>query len=504
VLFIISTVADIPEEQLQTEYIHNFMEDGNFAVFGSSGFGKSTSMMNIALTLASNNSPQLLNYFILDYGNSALAQLRGLPHTADYLTFDDAEKLDKLQKLLTEELKKRKSLFASVSAVNFRMYNEVAQTKLPAIVLFIDNYDVIRELGDGLEEFLVKLTRDGVGVGIYTVLTASRSNAVRYSVLNNFKNKIAQFMFDDSDITAVVGRCAYKLSEIRGRAMVKMKDVHIAQCYLPVEYENDIEYAKCIGSIIAGITERNTAQKAAGVRVVPDVVTYEDLTPYIKVKERQIVVGFSTETTEPAYLDLSIANQLIVGGASTGKTNVLKIIANQLKGMTLFVADSQTGDLNAFESWPGVVYMETASHLDNFYEKLNAEVERRQAEQKVSEMRLREFCATQPPAVVLIDDADNFIGLCKAKAMDMENLIPEAMSLGISFISTTHPQKLKGYENLTKILRDSQAGIVLGVPGEQNIFSVPSPRDYKAIADIGFLFKRGDIGKVKLPFIKNV
>jgi len=496
-------VADIPEEQLQTEYVHNFMEDGNFAVFGSSGFGKSTVMMNIALTLASNNSPQLLNYFILDYGNSALAQLRGLPHTADYLTFDDAEKLDKLIKLLTEELKTRKSLFASVSAINFRMYNEVAQAKLPAIVLFIDNYDVIKELGEGLEEFLVKLTRDGTGVGIYTIVTASRSNAVRYSVLNNFKNKIAQFMFDDSDITAVVGRCAYKLSEIRGRAMVKMKDVHIAQCYLPAEYDNDIEYAKRIGDIITGITERNTAQKAAGVRVVPEVVTYEDLVPYIKVNERQIVVGFNTETTEPAYLDLSIANQLIVGGASTGKTNVLKIIAHQLKGMMLFVSDSPAGDLNALENWPGVVNMETASQLDNFYEKLSAEVERRQAEQKASEMRLREFCATQTPVVVLVDDGDNFVGLCTRKAREMEALVPKAMELGICFILTTHTSKLKGFDNLTKALKDAQAGLVLGIPSDQNLLQVTMPRGYKATPDMGFWYRRGDSGQVKFPFIKG-
>ncbi|MCL1788652.1 MAG: FtsK/SpoIIIE domain-containing protein, partial [Defluviitaleaceae bacterium] len=497
-------MADIPEEQAQVEYTHNFMEDGNLAFFGASGFGKSTSMMNAALQLASNNSPQLLNYFILDYGNSALAQLRGLPHTADYLTFDDAEKLEKLEKLFTEELKRRKSLFAASTSVNFRMYNEVAETKLPAMVLMIDNYDVIREMGNELEAFLVKLTRDGTGVGIYTMLSASRSNAVRYSVLNNFKNKVAQFMFDESDIIAVTGRCAYKLPEVQGRALIRMKDVHVAQCYLPVAYDNDIEYAKGVGDVVAGIAERNTAQKAAGVRVVSDVVTFEDLAPYLKPQEKQAVIGFDTESTEPVYKDVSGGIQLTIGSSSTGKTNALKLIALQFADHTLFVSDSRSGDLNSLEGRPGVTYMETEGQFDGFYEKLSAEVEARQQAQEASGLRLREFCATQPPLLVLIDDVDNFIGLCGSKATAMEALIPKAMELGICFIITTQANGLKGFCNLTKIMRNTQTGLVLGDPADdRSIFQITPPRGYKATQNMGFWYRRGDKGQVKMPLMQG-
>ncbi|MCL2362043.1 MAG: type VII secretion protein EssC [Defluviitaleaceae bacterium] len=497
-------MVDIPEQQAQKEYFHNFVEDGNLAVFGASGFGKSTSLMNVALTLASNNSPQLLHYFILDYGNSALAQLRELPHTADYLTFDDAEKLDKLVKLFTEELKKRKSLFAGVSATNFKMYNELAESKLPAILVIIDNYDVIKELNNELEEFLVKLTRDGTGIGIYTAITASRYGAVRYSVINNFKNKIAQFMFDASDVTAVVGRSAYKLPEIRGRALVKMQDVHIAQIYLPAPYENDVEYTKEIGQIISEISNLNSATKATGVRVVPDVVTYDDLIPFLQVKEKQLILGFDIESTDPMYLDLSISCQMIIGAPSTGKTNILKLLAKQLSGTTMFVADSRAGDLYELEDWDGITYMSTESQLDNFYEVLNSEVENRQQSQQSSGLRQREFTAAQPPVLVLIDDGDNFAELCKAKTREMETLVPKAMEVGVCFVTTTLPTKMRGYDNLTKMLKDSQGGLVLGSPADQSVFQINLPRGFKPVPDIGFWYKRGDIRQVKLPFVNRV
>jgi len=493
-------MADIPEQQAQIEYRHNFMEDGNLGVFGASGFGKSTTMMNVALQLASTNSPQLLHYFILDYGNSALAQLRGLPHTADYLTFDDTDKLDKLVKLLTDELKKRKSLFAAATAINFRMYNEVTADKLPSIIIFIDNYDVIREIGGVLEEFLVKLTRDGVGVGIYTFVSASRSTAVRYSVLNNFKNKIALFMFDDSDITAVTGRSAYKLPEMQGRALIKLKDVHVAQCYLPVPYENDIDYAKQIGQIISNLSEQNTGSKATGIRVVPDVVTYEDLIPFLNIEAKQAIMGFNIETTDPVYLDMNITCQLIIGGSSTGKTNILKLIAAQFSKSILFVADSRSGELNELEGQVAA-YMETEQQLDGFYQSLSDEVNMRRQALESSGMRTREFFASQSPVLVLIDDGDNFIELCKSKARDMEELIPKAMEAGITFIVTTHPSRLRGYDNLTKVLKDTQAGMVLGNPSEQSVFQIQAPRGYKAIQDIGFWYKRSDICMVKLPLV---
>jgi len=494
-------MVDIPEEQAQIEYSHSLSDDGNLAVFGASGFGKSTLMMNVALTLASNNSPRLLNYFVMDYGNSALAQLRELPHTADYLTFDDAEKLDKLVKLLTDELKKRKSLFAAASAINFKMYNEVTDTKLPAIVVFIDNYDVIKEVGPELEEFLVKLTRDGTGVGIYTVITASRYNAVRYSVINNFKNKISLFMYDASDITAVTGRSSYKLPDIRGRALVKMQDVHIAQCYLPVPYENDVEYSKLIGQVISGISQLNTASKATGIRVVPDVVTYADLEPYLRVEEKQLILGFDIESTDPMYLDMGITCQMVVGGPSTGKTNILKLVATQLEGETLFISDSRAGDMHGFADLTGVSYMGTESQFEGFYESLNSEVERRRQAQESSGMRPREFNAAQPPVLVLIDDGDCFIEFCGQKARDMEMLIPKAMEYGICFVVATLPSKLRGFDNLTKLLKDSQGGIALGSPGDQSMLQIQAPRGYKPVQDIGFWYKRGDIRQVKLPFV---
>lgn len=497
-------MADIPEEQRQVEFDHYFHEDGNLAVFGASGFGKSTTMQTVALTLASSNSPKLCQFFILDYGNSALAQLQGLPHTADYLALDDTEKLDKLIKLFVDELKQRKHLFAAKNALNFRMYNEVAKQKLPALFLMVDNYDVVREAREDMEEFLVKLTRDGPGIGMYTVVSATRANAMKYSVMSNFKSKIAQFMIEKSDATTLVGRSTYELPELRGRALVKLTDVHVAQCYLPVEHENDIQYTNSVGELIAEIAEKNTASKATGVRVLGETVSFEELAPYFNSSKRTAWIGFDTETTEPLGLDLSIAYQIITGGAATGKTNLLRILLRQFPGNRIFISDSQAGDLASFIKSKNIVYMGAASEAGSFIQALSAEVARLEEKRSTSKLSPREFTASEPPVLVLIDDGDAFIAYTTAKSAELEILMRKAGEFGVCFIATTMGNKFKGYDAITGLFKAPQAGIVLGNPEEASVHfpSVRIPRGYKPSPELGFWFKRGDVKNTKLPFVE--
>jgi hypothetical protein len=86
--------------------------------------------------------------------------------------------------------------------------------------------------------------------------------------------------------------------------------------------------------------------------------------------------------------------------------------------------------------------------------------------------------------------------------MDMQNLMTKAMEMGITFITTTLPGKLRGYDGITAALKGgNQAGFVLGNPGDQSVYQIYAPRGYKHVIDIGFLFKRGDARQVKLPLI---
>lgn len=495
-------IADIPEQQKQEEFMQKFFDDGNLAIFGASGFGKSTAIMLIALTLATHNSPRNCIFYIFDYGSAAISQLRGLPHTAEYLAIDDVEKLDKLIKHIADEIKQRKTLFAAENALNFRMYNDIAKNKLPAAFLFIDNFDVVREVRDDLEDSFKVFTRDGPSVGIYTVITATRLHSVKYSIISNFKNKIAQYMTDKTEYASIVGRSSYELPEIRGRALVKLSEVHASQLYLPIQHENDIDYAKDIGKTISEIAEKNTAGKAEGVRMLPNVITFSDIKEHFNASKRNAIIGFNTETTEPSGLDLTIPFQLIIGSALSGKTNILRILLCQFTKNLIFVSDSGTQDLADFSDKENIAYINSGSQIDYFADRFRAEVMRLETKRKESKQNPRDFIISEPPTLVLIDDGDSFIEYTKAKATEMEALMKKASELGVCFIATTLNNRLKGYDPISVMFKNPQGAVLLGNPdGFLSVVNIRIPRGYKSSPELAFLYKRGDTEQIKLPFV---
>lgn len=489
-------VVDIPENQEQTEFHHDFFKDGNLALFGASGYGKSVSMMTTSMELAVKNSPELLQFYVIDFGNSSLIQLKGLPHTADYITYDDSEKLQKFIALLTDEIAVRKRLFARENAVSFKMYNQTAETRIPVIIVEIDNYDVVKEMGTEMEEFIVKMTRDGNGVGIYTVLSASRANAVRYSTLNNFKTKIAFYSFDASDIMAAVGRSSYTLTEVRGRALVKLKEPHVMQAYLPVEYENDMDYAAKIRETIQMVAEKNTAVAAKPIPVLPETAYFEMLSK--APDERYTAIGLDADTVETAFMNLAEPLQLIVGMPQTGKTNLLGLLICQMNASQLFIADSKSMELHKMVTGKNAVLLDDVAA---FMEKLNMEIMKRRKAYDDSDKTHtpRDFYATLTPTVIIIDDVDNFVETVKPVAGDMEKLISSLSEVGICIVATTVPTKLRGFDNITKVIKEARSGVVLGNPTDQMLLPVSAERGYKGRLDMGFLVEHGVSKKIMIP-----
>ena len=78
---------------------------------------------------------------------------------------------------------------------NMSMYNQTADETLTSWIVMIDNFDAIKEMGFEEEEFFTKISRDGMSLGIYIVITATRVNAIRSATYNNFKIKIAGYNF---------------------------------------------------------------------------------------------------------------------------------------------------------------------------------------------------------------------------------------------------------------------------------------------------------------------
>ncbi len=130
------------KNKVKRSFHYDVLEDGNIGVFGSSGYGKSHTVMTLLLGMAERFSPEELHYYLFDFGNGTLLPLKQLPHTADFFLMDEQRKIEKFMKELKNEISRRKLLFQKQEVSSIKMYNMVSEEKLPLLFLTIDNFDL--------------------------------------------------------------------------------------------------------------------------------------------------------------------------------------------------------------------------------------------------------------------------------------------------------------------------------------------------------------------------
>ncbi|PXV89565.1 S-DNA-T family DNA segregation ATPase FtsK/SpoIIIE [Lachnotalea glycerini] len=497
-------LVDIPEEQAQKEYIFNMEKDGNLLYLASAGYGKTVFLTTMILSLAMQNSPGNLNFYILDFGNSGLIPLNKLHHMAEYITFDDTERLNKLQMLLQNEIQVRKKLLASRMVQNFEVYNQVAEKPMKAIVLVIDNFDVVKELGYEMEDFFMKLSRDGYGLGIYMITTATRSNAMKYSIYNNFKIKIAGYLIDESDVNMIVGRSTYKQSEIKGRTLIKWNNaVSTMHIYTMTEFQNEIEYNKGIEELVEQIDQIYPNQKAPRIPVLPENLSFKELLQYEKAGE-SIWLGLDKESVSLCGFERIMTPFTILGEAAKGKTNILKVILEQIIGTDpIYLFDSKSMELYCYKERENLHYVEGAVGIQALIEELAKQIQERNSFVHESLMadpskNPKEISKTLSPFYIVVDDWDNFIEVTKASALQLAPLLMETAAVGISIILTAHSGKMKGFDDLTKFAKNTIDGLLVGGPGTTGMFGVTSSKELPQFRD-GLLFNNGSYVRIRLP-----
>lgn len=497
-------MADIPEQQEQKEYEIDLLKDGNIAFFASAGYGKSTFLETAVLSLAIKNSVKNLNFYLCDFGNNALIPLNALPHTCDYITMDDTERLSKLMTIIQEEIKLRKKLFSEKMVQNFDVYNQSADEKLKAIVIIVDNYDIVRELGNDIEEFFTKAGRDGLGLGIYMIVTAGRLNGIKYTALNNFKNRIAGYLLDASEASSIVGKTTYKPAAIEGRALVKMEQVNVMQTYTMVPFKNAMEYNRNLKELIGRIKTMYPTQKAPRIPVLPDVFGFSMLGQYEADYQYEIMLGLHKASVVLRGYNRSMSPFLIIGDSGKGKTNLAKVaVAQALKAGKTYLFDSPDMELYSFAERKNIQYMDKDCDLEDFVEEIREVSNKNKAAfenfiRSGQNMVPKAFYESVEPVYIIIDDLDEFIGRYSAEITELTKLFKVAVETGIGIIATVHSSKPKGFDELYKWFKTSSCGLVIGNPGMTNIYPMIPTKELPVLGE-GLLYNGSAYEKVLLP-----
>jgi len=505
---IMFTRIDEPEKQSQSDYAYNVLEDGNIGIFGSAGYGKTSTMQTLVLGMAKVLTPKEVHFYLMDFGNGGLLPLRQLPHTADYFLLDQERKIEKFMNILKDEVASRKKLFQKKEVSSIKMYNALSEEQLPLLYLVVDNFDLVKEEMLDLEQQLNTFARDGQSLGIYLMLTATRINSVRQSLMNNLQTKIVHYLMDQTEAYTMLGRLPFAPESIPGRAIVKKDEAFFSHVYLPVEGKDDFEQMENVKKLVQYLKDEYIhVEKPAPVPMLPTELTMANFAAYTKGKEGLLPIGLHEETVKPVYVNLTRSKHcLVLGQAQKGKTNTLKAfihtaLEQQLEHVAIF--DSIDRGLSVYIGDDRLVYLEGKDHVASWIEAIEKAMVDREANYQRLIQQGKPLKANQP-VLLIVDGYANFLTKLDNPLQDkLVRLMKNYSHLGFNIIvSGSNNELTKGYDPLTLEIKQIRQAVVLMKKSEQTMFTLTYDRKEPEIQPgYGYYVENGKEQSIQIPLV---
>ena len=256
--------------------------------------------------------------YLMDFGTNGLAPLSKLPQVADTMLLDQTEKISKFVRIMEKELNRRKKLLADYGVGTLELYRQASGQEEPAIVILLDSYEAFKEEAYEAELFklLVRISREGLSIGVHLLVTAGRQTNLRAQLYSNFKHQLSLPQNEAGEVRAIVGSTplAMTMEDIKGRALMKREEVDVIQLALPVYGANDTQVLNNLRQEVASLQEAWTGQRPSAIPMVPEELTEADFYSRASVQtayEHGLVpLGLDLETVEPVTWNLAKGNLL--------------------------------------------------------------------------------------------------------------------------------------------------------------------------------------------------
>ena len=334
--FITLGMLDDPSAQAQYPAVFDLEEGGGLLVAGGGGSGKTTALRTAALAAVSGASPQDVALYVIDCASRSLGALRGLPHCAGVATGDDLESLTRVIARLARELDRRRGLLSdlSVQAETLSAYLDKGHS-MPRIVVLIDGFQnvgsivgAVQSMVYGPLDWLAELHRvitDGRQVGIHTILTTDRRQAVPALVMSAVGLRLVLRQTDENAYSDYgIPMAIYRGLDLPGgRGLWNNQLVQVGLISLDPSAASQ---AAAIAEFGAAARRDEPLPAELVTSVAPDDV----FVPLRASRPTRATLGRSDVFNDVVEIDVEHAGVFVVGPPRSGRTTALRQIARSL------------------------------------------------------------------------------------------------------------------------------------------------------------------------------
>ncbi|MFZ4434144.1 MAG: FtsK/SpoIIIE domain-containing protein [Microthrixaceae bacterium] len=323
-------VADHPDQQRQAPVAFRPDVEGNMAVFGTGGAGKSAFLRTIAVAagLTARGGPCFV--YGLDFASRGLSMLETLPHVGSVIPGEDTERTIRLLRELRDTIDERAARFAAVNAGTIEEYRRLAnQPDEPRILLLLDGLAAFRsafEAGPMLRiyEQFMSIAADGRPVGVHVVLAADRAGAMPAALGSSVQRRLALRLSEEIDESMLgVPRGGFADDAPAGRAFLGGLELQVAV----LGGSNDVTaQAAAIGGLAASM-RRAGAASAPPIEKLPEFVDLAALP--VRIDDLP-TLGMSDDGLEPVGFDPS-GMFLVTGPTGSGRSSAVAAMVTSLE-----------------------------------------------------------------------------------------------------------------------------------------------------------------------------
>jgi S-DNA-T family DNA segregation ATPase FtsK/SpoIIIE len=322
-------VSDDPSSQSQIPTYFRPDVDGNIAIFGTGGSGKTMVLRTLAVAAGITPRGGPVEVYGLDFAAGGLRLLTELPHVGAIISGDDNERITRLFKWLRGLVDERAERYAAATANSVEDYRKIAdKPDEPRILLLIDGMATFRTEyeysgADGVFTSLQQLLSDGRSVGVHVALTADRPGSVSPAVSASIQRRVALRLADENDYALLdVAADILTATSPAGRAVVDGLETQIAV----------FGGKRSLKEQAQAIEELAKTMRANGVREAPPIERLPEVVPLSSIAgsvSGALAIGVVDDTLGPVGITPA-GTFMISGPPVSGRTTMLVSLVTAL------------------------------------------------------------------------------------------------------------------------------------------------------------------------------